>query len=62
MSLAKEIFLIPIAFTFSYFADQVSIFAAYTAIGGVVTLYLMAYLVKSYRKIPPGGLVVVEEV
>jgi len=49
MNLAKEAFSIPVALSFSFFADHVSIFAAYTAIGVIVAIYFIAFIFTSYR-------------
>jgi len=57
MSLAREAFLIPVALGFSFLADHISIFVAYTAIGIVVALYFVIFLFASYRKISNNGVV-----
>lgn len=50
VSLSKNFFLIPIALGFSFVADEVSIFSAYLSIGLFVLIYLIFFLLFSYRK------------
>ena len=49
ISLAKGTFSIPVALSFSFLADHISIFAAYTAIGVIVAIYFIAFPSTSYR-------------
>lgn len=53
-NLTSEAFLIPVAFGFGFLADKISIFTAYTAIGVVVSIYFLVFLLFSYRKIGNG--------
>jgi predicted MFS family arabinose efflux permease len=51
MNMCRGLVFIPIGLGFSCLADRVSIFTAYTGIGIVLAIYLVLFLVISYRRI-----------
>ena len=51
VNLLSHLFVIPLVFLFGRLADSVSFFSAYLAIGFFIGLYLMVFLLVSFRKI-----------
>ena len=51
MNLTKMLVYIPIALGFGLLADRLSVFAAYLAVGVFVGIYLIFFLLASFRKI-----------
>jgi predicted MFS family arabinose efflux permease len=51
MNLLRGLVFIPIGLGFSSLADRVSIFTAYTGIGAFLVVYLVVFLIVSYRRI-----------
>jgi hypothetical protein len=51
MNLLRGLVFIPIGLGFSSLADRVPIFTAYTGIGAFLVVYLVVFLIVSYRRI-----------
>jgi len=58
VSLLRTLIYIPVALMFSYLADSISIFSGFTAVGIFTGIYLLIFILFSYKKIPQSNLVV----